>query len=164
VAANEVGLGAAFIVRQLLTLSTLAQAEEFLRTVPHAVAQAYTIAAPDGIATFEADPSDVIRIGDPGSAAALHTNHELSPAAGSTGRTPSRSSRERYDILTRDLQLRLPVSDMLTGDVLADGERWGDPHLTFGAFRAVGSEPVVRFIDGAELRAGGRQWSRFSFG
>ena len=163
-AANEDGLGVAFIVRHLLTMPTLAAAEEFLTTVPHAVAQAYTIAAPDGIATFEADPTAVSRVSDPGSPATLHTNHELSKDRAADARAPSQSSRERYDLLLRGLERHEPLAEILTSEVAVDGERWGDPHLTFGAFRAVGSEPVVRFLDGAELRAGKREWSRFSFG
>ncbi len=154
----------AFIVRHLLTLSTLADAEQFLTSVPHAVAQAFTIAAPDGIATFEADPTGVTRIGDPATPATLHTNHSLAPATAADRREPSESSRERYALLLRGLETHQPIADILSVDVPVDGQRWGDPHITFGAFRAVGSEPVVRFIDGADLAAGKREWSRFSFG
>ncbi len=162
--ANEEGLGVAFVVRHLLTLSTLTAAQDFLMTTPHAVAQAYTIAAPDGIATFEADPTRVSRVSDPGSPATIHSNHALSADGSTADREPSESSRERYDILLRGLERHEALAELLTGEILVDGERWDDPHLTFGAFRAIGSEPVVRFIDGAELRAGKREWSRFSFG
>jgi isopenicillin-N N-acyltransferase-like protein len=160
---SEEGLGVAFIVRHLLTLSTLAQAEEFLTTVPHAVAQAYTIAASDGIGTFEADPTGAERVDHPGTTVAIHTNHALSPGRSAHGRPPSLSSRERYDALVRGLEQHRPLAEVLASDVLVDGQVWGDPHTTFGAFRAVGSEPVVRFIDGADLRAGKREWSRFAF-
>ena len=161
---SEEGLGVAFIVRHLLTLSTLQQAEEFLTTVPHAVGQSYTVAAGDGIATFEAEPSRVVRAGDPGDPAVVHTNHALSTDGSAADRPPSESSRARLDALLRGLEQHQSLEALLTGDVVVDGERWGDPHVTFGAFRAVGSEHVVRFIDGADLKAGRHEWSRFSFG
>lgn len=159
--AQEEGLGVAFITRHLLTLSTLAEAEAFLTTVPHAVGQAYTVAAPDGMATFEADASGVRRVTDSDATTIAHTNHPL--ADGSDDRAPSRSSAGRLAAITRGLQEHQPFADLLTGEVTVDGTAWDDPFLTFGAFRAIGTEPVVRFIDGAELRHGRREWSRFPF-
>ena len=69
----------------------------------------------------------------------------------------------RLDDPHRGLEHHAPFAELLTGEVTVDGTKWGDPFLTFGAFRAIGSEPVVRFIDGVELRAGRREWSRFSY-
>lgn len=161
--AQEEGLGVAFVTRHLLTLTTLAEAEAFLTSVPHAAGQAYTIAAPDGLATFEADAAGVRRVTQPGVAAIAHTNHPLADAPDETRRAPSESSAARLDLLTRGLEDHLPFADLLTGDVMVDGAKWGDQHLTFGAFRALGSEHVVRFIDGEDVRHGRREWSRFSF-
>jgi isopenicillin-N N-acyltransferase like protein len=158
---SEQGLGVALIVRHLLTLATLADAEAFLTQVPHASGQAYTIAARDGIAAFEAGPGGVHRLTAPGAPACVHTNHSLVAAPESAG--ASRSSSARLEVLTRSLELRRPLADVLTGEVVLDGQKWDDHHLTFGAFRAVGSEPVVRFIDGAAVRTGHREWSRFTF-
>jgi isopenicillin-N N-acyltransferase like protein len=155
------GLGVAFVTRHLLTLTTLAAAEDFLTSVPHAAGQAYTVAAIDGIATFEADATGVRRVTRPGVATIAHTNHPLIGDAG--GRGPSRSSAARLTTLAEGLDHHVPLAELLTGDVTVDGTKWGDPFLTFGAFRAIGSEPVVRFIDGVELRAGRREWSRFSY-
>lgn len=155
------GLGVAFVTRHLLTLTTLAAAEDFLTSVPHAAGQAYTVAAVDGMATFEADAAGVRRVTQPGVATIAHTNHPLTGDAG--GRGPSRSSAERLSALTEGLDQHVPLADLLTGEVTVDGTKWGDPFLTFGAFRATGSEPVVRFIDGVELRAGRREWSRFAY-
>jgi hypothetical protein len=158
---QEEGLGVAFVTRHLLTLSTLAEAEAFLNAVPHAAGQAYTVAAPDGIATFEADATGVRRVTDPGATSIAHTNHSL--AADPGGRAPSESSAARLAIVLRGLEDHQPFAELLTGEATVDGTTWGDPFLTFGAFRAIGSEPVVRFIDGAELRQGRREWSRFPF-
>jgi hypothetical protein len=158
---QEEGLGVAFVTRHLLTLSTLVEAEAFLMSVPHAAGHAYTVVAPDGIATFEADASGVRRVTEPGAPSIAHTNHPL--AADPGARAPSESSSARLGIITRGLEDHVPFADLLTGEATVDGTRWGDPFLTFGAFRALGSEPVVRFIDGAELRRGRREWSRFSF-
>ena len=63
----------------------------------------------------------------------------------------------------RGLEQHEPLADLLTGDVTVDGSKWGDRHLTFGAFRAVGGESVVRAIAGDALRAGHREWSRIGF-
>ncbi len=154
---SEEGLGVAFITRHLLTLSSLADAESFLQSVPHACGQAYTVAAPDGMATFEADPAAVRRVTAPGVAAIAQTNHR------SDDDSASESSRQRLDLLLAGLERREPFSETLTGDVVVDGEKWRDSHHTFGAFRAVGSEPYVRFIDGDAVRAGDREWSRFGY-
>ena len=158
---QEEGLGVAFVTRHLLTLTTLAEAEAFLLSVPHAAGQAYTVAAPDGLATFEADANGVRRVTEPGVASIAHTNHPLAEDPG--GRAPSESSAARLAIMTSGLADRQPFADLLTGEATVDGTTWGDPFLTFGAFRAIGSEPVVRFIDGEEVRRGRREWSRFPF-
>lgn len=158
---QEEGLGVAFVTRHLLTLTTLAAAEAFLTSVPHAAGQAYTVVAPDGMATFEADAAGVRRVTEPGVTSIAHTNHPLAVDPG--GRAPSESSAARLTAITRGLEERQPFADLLTGEATVDGTKWGDPFLTFGAFRAIGSEPVVRFIDGAELRRGRREWSRFPF-
>ena len=157
------GLGVAFVTRHLLTLTTLAEAESFLISVPHAVGQAYTIAATDGLAAFEADAAGVRRVTPPGVAGIAHTNHSLAETDGETRRAPSESSAARLDLLTRGLADHQPFAELLTGEVTVDGVKWGDAHLTFGAFRAIGSEHVVRFIDGADVRRGRLEWSRFSF-
>jgi isopenicillin-N N-acyltransferase like protein len=155
------GLGVTFVLRHLLTLTSLAEAEAFLHAVPHASGQAYTIAAPDGVAAFEADPTGVQRLTAPGTPAAVHTNHRIGAGADTAG--ASASSVARLELLTRALATHEPIAEALTGPVVLDGRAWDDPHVTLGAFRAVGSEPVVRFIDGEAIRAGRREWSRFPF-
>lgn len=161
--AQAEGLGVAFVTRHLLTLTTLAEAESFLTSVPHASGQAYTIAATDGLAAFEADAAGVRRVTQPGVDAIAHTNHPLAEADGEARRAPSESSAARLDLLARGLADHQPLAELLTGAVTVDGAKWGDEHLTFGAFRAVGSEHAVRFIDGTDIRRGRLEWSKFSF-
>ncbi len=160
---DEAGLGVAFVTRHLLTLSTLVQAQSFLTAVPHAAGQAYTIAAPDGIATFEASSAGVHRVDDPGSPALAHTNHELALRDRAVDRPPDESSRERLAVLLACIERKASLAEALSGDVVLDGRHWGDPNLTFAAFRAAASDPIVHFIDGAVLRSGRRDWSRFSY-
>jgi isopenicillin-N N-acyltransferase-like protein len=157
---SESGLGVAFVVRHLLTLATLADAEAFLRSVPHAAGQTYTIAATDGIATFEADPSGVERVTAPGATSIAQTNHRRAPEAGTP---PRESSAARLDLLMAGMDSGASMAELLTGDLVVDGEKWSDRHVTFGAFRAVGSESHVRFVDGADLARGRAEWSRIGF-
>lgn len=157
---SQEGLGVAFVTRHLLTLQSLAEAEAFLTSVPHAAGQAYTIAAVDGIACFEADASAVRRVSMPGATAIAHTNHPLAPETSGEARVRE-SSLTRLEILDEALEREAPLAETLAS-VVVDGERWSDPLTTFGAFRAVGDEPVARFIDGAGLRAG-RDWTKVGF-
>lgn len=157
---SQEGLGVAFVTRQLLTLTTLTEAEAFLTSVPHAAGQAYTITAVDGIACFEADASGVRRVSAPGATAIAHTNHPLSPET-SAGARVHESSRTRLEMLDTALEQHAPMAETLAS-VAVDGSRWADPLITFGAFRAVGDEPVARFIDGAGLQAG-RDWTKVGF-
>jgi len=157
---SQEGLGVAFVTRHLLTLQTLVEAEAFLTSVPHAAGQAYTIAAVDGIACFEADASAVRRVSAPGATAIAHTNHPLAPETSGEARVRE-SSRTRLQMLDESLERSAPMAETLAS-VAVDGSRWSDPLVTFGAFRAVGDEPVARFIDGAGLHAG-RDWTKVGF-
>lgn len=160
---DEGGLAVAFVTRHLLTLDSVAAAEAFLMSIPHAAGQAYSIAAADGLATFETGPGFARRITPAGATTLAHTNHELAADA-VPERPPTESSRERLALLTTALEEHTALADVLGDQVTVDGTRWRDRHLTFGAFRAVGSEAAVRFIDGQDLRAGRREWTRVSFG
>lgn len=157
---SQEGLGVAFVTRQLLTLRTLAEAAAFLTSVPHAAGQAYTIAAVDGIATFEADASGVRRVTDAGTTTIAHTNHPLARQGPAPARVRE-SSAARLTLLAEALEREAPLPEALAA-VAVDGSRWSDPLVTFGAFRAIGDEPVARFADGAALRAG-RDWTKVAF-
>lgn len=161
--ASEDGLGVTFILRRLLTATSLAQAEDIVRTVPHAAGQAYTIAAPDGIASFEADAEAVRRVSTPGIAAVAHTNHYLASRGSESGDLATESSAERLGLVMRCLEQHGEFGRLLTEDVVVDGSRWQDRFITFGAFRAIGDETSVRFIDGAAIRAGHREWTKVAF-
>jgi hypothetical protein len=153
------GLGTSFIVRRLLTMTSVADAELFLTSTPAAVGRAYTIAAPDGLACFEVDSNGVARVGDAGSTGLLHTDHVLAPSAAGGA---SESSRARLAGLTRGTDPGILLADVLGKDVLVDGQRWSDPLHTFGAFRAIGTKLSCRFIDGASLAAR-RDWTRLTY-
>lgn len=163
-AMSESGLGVQFIIRHLLTLETLADAEAFLTTVPHAAGQAYTVAARDGIACFESDAAGTRRITPAGATVIAHTNHWLAQESAPENAPVTESSRERLTLLTHCLQSNGDVADVLTQEVAVDGERWGDPFTTFAAFRAMGEENCVRVIDGEAIRAGHREWTKVAFG
>ena len=160
-AIDEGGLGVAYVTRHVLSLDSVAAAESFLASVPLAAGQAYSIAARDGLATFETGPGLMRRSTPPGEPAIAHTNHVLGRGM-VPSRPPTESSRRRLDLLVAGLQRHAPIAAVLR-DVTVDGERWRDRHVTFGAFRATGSEGFVRFIDGDSLRGGRREWSRVSF-
>lgn len=155
---DESGLGVAFVTRHLLTLTSLDAARQFLRSVPHAVGQAYTVAAPDGIATFEAGPAGVEQVSPPDASDCVHTNHPLAH-----GSSASQSSRLRLVSLTNAIGARAPLADALSGEVVLDGQRLGDPNVTFAAFRFVVGRPEARFIDGASLRSAHHEWTRIPF-
>jgi isopenicillin-N N-acyltransferase-like protein len=152
------GLAVAFVTRHLLTLHTLAAAREFLERVPHAVGQAYTIAAPDGIATFEAGPTGVRQVSAPDASSCVHTNHPL----GTEAKAPA-SSVARLASLAASIDASTTLAEALSGEVVLDGERLGDPNLTFAAFRYIVGESEARFIDGAALRARDHEWTRVPF-
>ncbi|MBI1351879.1 MAG: hypothetical protein GC156_12255 [Actinomycetales bacterium] len=159
-AVDAKGLGVTFIVRHLLTLETLAAAESFLMSVPHAVGRSYLIAAPDGIACYEADPGNVIRV-RPASEVVAHTDHRLG-SADAEGGNATESSMTRLATLTRAMDAHVPLAEALGADVLCDGSRWQDALITFGAFRAAGGEASARFIAGDAL-ARGRDWDRLTY-
>ena len=72
------GLPVAFVVRQLLTHTSLAEARSFLCGIRHASGQTYTVADPDGFAVFECSAGDVkeLHAGDH-EAWVAHTNHPI---------------------------------------------------------------------------------------
>lgn len=154
---SEDGVGVAFILRHLLTLASVAECEAFLREVPHAAGQAYTIGDGSSVATFEAGPGVMRRVSEPGAAACLHTNHPLDTLV-----HPERSTSIRLASLKASLDEDGTVEAALSDAVVLDGTRYGDPNSTFAAFVARSGQADVSFIDGVDLRAGSTSWSTFA--
>lgn len=72
------GLPVAFIVRSVLSKSTIDEAEAFLREIKHASGQNYILSSKDDIRCFECSGNQVKAIPiDPLSGGVFHTNHPL---------------------------------------------------------------------------------------
>ncbi|MSO27576.1 MAG: hypothetical protein EXQ60_05865 [Candidatus Nanopelagicales bacterium] len=151
--ADSNGLGVVFIMRHLLTLTSLAHAGEFLASVPHAAGQAYTVSAPDGIATWECGPGHVQRVTAPSVDQCAHTNHLLADPTNST-----RSSIRRLTALQRALDNDLDLRQTLSHEVVLTDPRTSNSGVTFAAFIANPPADYVEFADGLTLRAGSPVW------
>jgi hypothetical protein len=71
------GLPVAFVVRRVLETASVAEAEAFLRAVPHASGQSYTVADARGAAVFECSAGGVFRFVPTEEGCVYHTNHPL---------------------------------------------------------------------------------------
>ena len=72
------GLPVAFVVRGILAQPTLGDAVRFIREVPHASGQAYTVGGPEGVVGLECSAHSVCHYpAAPGTRCLLHTNHPL---------------------------------------------------------------------------------------
>jgi hypothetical protein len=154
---REEGLGVAFILRHLLTLSSVEEVEAFLREVPHAAGQAYTVGDGSTIATFEAGPDVLRRVSEPAATACLHTNHPLGMIV-----NPERSTSIRLASLQTSIAGDGGIEEALSEAVVLDGVRYGDPNSTFAAFVSRSGRREVSFIDGVDLRAGSGNWVSFA--
>ncbi|GDX32607.1 hypothetical protein LBMAG15_15420 [Actinomycetes bacterium] len=157
--ADSNGLGVTFIMRHLLTLTSLAQAAQFLTSVPHAAGQAYTVSASDGIATWECGPGQVQQITAPSVAQCAHTNHLLANQANST-----RSSIRRLAALQRALDDDLDLRQTLSHEVVLTDPRTSNSGVTFAAFIANPPAEYVDFADGITLRSGSPVWESIYYG
>ncbi len=75
---NPTGVPVSFIVRHVLSLQTLKEAEDFLRNVPHACGQTYTLSSEDAGLCLECGPSSVVAHRPQSDRRLCHTNHPLS--------------------------------------------------------------------------------------
>jgi hypothetical protein len=155
---SESGLGAAFIVRHLLTLTSAGEVDAFIRRIPHAVGQAYTVAVDGHVMTYESGPDRVELVSATDAHACAHTNHPLATEA-----KPRRSSLARLAAVQRSLAADDSLEVALSGDVVVDGHRYRDPNTTFAAFAFRSDETFARFADGADLRHGRSPWLPISF-
>jgi hypothetical protein len=74
--ASPAGLPVAFALRGLLQKRTLAEAVEFVASIPHATGQHYGLAGPEGLASVEGWATGVAVRSEP-APRLLHTNHPL---------------------------------------------------------------------------------------
>jgi isopenicillin-N N-acyltransferase like protein len=75
---NRRGLPEDFIVRKVLQQDTLASALEFMRSIPHASGQNYTLGSPDGVIDLECSAGQVCEFEPlPTQGRVYHTNHPL---------------------------------------------------------------------------------------
>lgn len=156
--ADSQGLAVAFITRHLLTLATLTEAEKFLTGVPHAAGQAYTVSAPDGIATWECGPGRVQLSTDTGVKECAHTNHLLDNPSNAT-----RSSLRRLETLQQALAADGDLRSTLSRDVVLTDPKTSNAGVTFAAFAANLPADHVDFADGRTLRAGAPIWQSIYF-
>jgi hypothetical protein len=155
---DESGVGVSFILRHLLTLSTIDEVATFLPSVPHAAGQAYTVADHTGVATFEAGPGVFRRVTSPDASSCAHTNHPLDLAV-----REDRSTSIRLASILRSIDGGEAIEEALSGEVVLDGERYRDPNSTFAAFAYGIGDDHVRFADGIDLRAGAEPWTAVTF-
>ena len=156
--ADSSGLGVAFITRHLLTLKSLGEAAKFINGIPHAAGQAYTVAAPDGIATWECGPGHVKIVTAPAASQCAHTNHLLAEPANA-----SRSSLRRLATLQQALASDLDLRGTLSYDVVLTDPRTSNAGVTFAAFVANPPAAHVDFADGRTLRAGAPVWESIKY-
>ena len=155
---DEAGVGVSFILRHLLTLSSIDEVAEFLSSVPHAAGQAYTVADENAVATFEAGPRVFRRVSAEGAASCAHTNHPLDLPV-----REDRSTSIRLASIQRSIEDGEPIEQALSHDVVLDGSRYRDPNSTFAAFACEVGTDGVRFADGIDLRAGEQAWATVTF-
>jgi len=149
------GLPVAFVVRGLLERRSFADAEAFLRAVPHASGQHYALAAPAGIGGFECSAGGVAQ-SDGGADRVWHTNHplasgDLDPADDQPNGYPD--SHVRFARLAADGPELTSAADCerLLADrtaplcVLPGSDGW----MTFGSIAMeLSAPPVVRVAPG----------------
>jgi isopenicillin-N N-acyltransferase like protein len=150
------GLPVAFVLRGLLERRSLAGAETFLHTVPHASGQHYAVGSGEDVAGFEASAGGVVA-SDGGSGRFWHTNHPLASRDVDPADDDPAGSADSHMRLAR-LAETAPGVESIAGceELLADkraplcvapeaGHHW----LTFGSITMeLSSPPTVRIAPG----------------
>ncbi len=161
------GLPVAFVLRLLVSQTSLEMVEPLLRSIRHASGQAYTLATADDVVGYEAGGDFVASYrNDPDRPGALwHTNHPLAsdvpnqnpsdPHDWATGSSKPRLSR------VDDAMAQLSTADDLV-ELLSDGDagicmypgRWRDDGFTFGSLvMELDTPPAVRMTAGPPDRS-----------
>jgi hypothetical protein len=150
------GLPVAFVLRGLLERRSLAAAETFLHTVPHASGQHYAVGCGDDVAGFECSAGGVVA-SDGGTTRFWHTNHPLAsrdvdPADDEPGGTADSQRRlARLAETAPEVESSADCEELLADKkaplcVAPEAEHhW----LTFGSIAMeLGSKPTVRIAPG----------------
>lgn len=137
---DRTGLAEDFIVRRVLQLRSVREAEIFLRTIRHASGQNYLIAGPDGMVDLECSANKVVRWDPaPETRRVWHTNHPmvnddtvlwdraLSLLAATdpkkhAGITGSWTTYRRMEVLERKVRAVADPGCQAAKDILADKE------------------------------------------
>ena len=82
------GLPTCVLIRELLTMSSLADAVDYLARTPHAVPNAFLLGHPEGLRTVEVFPRSRMRVRE-GTALLWHANHILDPELAAADRQAS---------------------------------------------------------------------------
>ena len=150
------GLPVAFVLRGLLERRSLAAAETFLHTVPHASGQHYAVGCGDDVAGFECSAGGVVA-SDGGTTRFGHTNHPLAsrdvdPADDEPGGTADSQRRlARLAETAPEVESSADCEELLADKKapLCVAPETEHHWLTFGSIAMeLGSEPTVRIAPG----------------
>jgi isopenicillin-N N-acyltransferase like protein len=153
---SDAGLPVAFVVRGLLERRSLAAAEAFLRTVPHASGQHYAVGGREEVAGFECSAAGVAA-SDGGESRFWHTNHPLAsrdvdPADDEPGGTADSHARlARLAETAPEIESTADCEELLadTRAPLCVAPEAGHDWLTFGSIAMeLSSPPAVRIAPG----------------
>lgn len=98
------GIPVAFMIRKLLQARSLAEAADWVQTLPHATNQHYLIAEPGAVRSFEACSAGVTEYFAPNRGRIFHTNH---PLGENTGQPETERDRENSQARLNSLVTRL---------------------------------------------------------
>ncbi len=156
------GLPVAFAIRGLLRCRELAEADAYLRRVPHASGQNYLVGTPEGIVDLECSAGGASEY-RPTPTRAVHTNHALASADLVSdldlpaGALPGSTTHARFELLARELlghdgaldvrKLRAVFGDRTVPLSRAPSREGG--FMTFGSVvMELGKEPVLHLAPG----------------
>ena len=154
---SPTGLPVAFMMRHALENTSLSDAVEYIRRVPHASGQNYLIADTGGAIDLECSANEVAEYRARGSLL-LHTNHPLVNTdvipRGATSRSRGSNSRKRLELLETSLKKEATVADIK--HVLSDrtvpvcvSDRDGQRSITLGSLiMDLGDTPVLHIAPG----------------
>jgi isopenicillin-N N-acyltransferase like protein len=121
------GLPVAFVLREVLARPSLAEAEAFVRTVPHASGQNYLVGGPERVVSLECSADAIARY-SPHPTRIVHTNHPLvngdrtddpTVRAGADAASFTETER-RHGFLAANLDERPAVSPTDVMELLSD--------------------------------------------